>query len=249
MYEWKDILQAPCFVINMDRCKERWDASFQRIQEAGFQNIHRFRAVDAKHDSLSDAWHIHGSPTFDKNDEEFVSFPGKQGCMLSHLHLWKKIIDENIPVAVVFEDDVCFHGQWGSLAPRYYSYTPKDFDILYVGSQIDYWIDGHIVQTPVFCTHAYIITQSGARIVYDLLLRDPNGVRTIDCMLIDHMKACVFRQVQCPFQWYVWNGLKFPEREALIDRHWAKRNTGLVFQDVSLGTYVRPWHEDPKTGE
>lgn len=240
---WDDIRNAPCFVINMDRCKDRLEKSVARIREAGFERAERFRAVDAVHDPLGDAWQIHGNPMFDPSDTEFVTYPGKQGCMLSHLHLWKKIIDEGIPMAVVFEDDVCFHSKWGALAPRYYASTPKDFDILYLGSQIDFWMDGHIVQTPVFCTHAYVITGQGARILYNLLLQDPKGVRTIDCMLIDHMKERVFRGTESRFQWYVWNGLKFPEEGALSDPHWAKRNTGLVFQDVSLGTFVRPWHD------
>ena len=226
----------------MDRCKDRWSLSYERISSAGFRNINRFDAVDATCDDLTCAWAHHGSPSFDRSDEEFVTYPGKQGCMLSHLNLWKHMIDEHIAVATVFEDDVCFHSHWATLGRRYLDATPKDYDVLYLGSQIDHMVDGHIIQTPVFCTHAYVITNKGARLLYDLLIRDPNGVRTIDCMLIDHMKRHVFQMIRCPFVWYVWNGLKFLDKQALTDPHWAKRNTGLVFQDVSLGTYVRPWH-------
>lgn len=234
--------EAPAFVINMDRCQDRWALAQQRIRDAGYSNIQRFRGVDAINDPLQTAWDIHSAPAFDPSDEEFVTYPGKQGCMLSHLHLWKKIIDENIPIATIFEDDVSFHSMWHDLAPIYYKHTPSDFDVLYLGSQIDHYVDAHIIQTPVFCTHAYVITQEGARTLYQLLLKDPKGVRTIDCMLIDHMKRHTFHNVPCPFTWYVWNGLKFPEPQALNDKHWAKRNTGLVFQDVTLGTFVRPWH-------
>lgn len=239
---WHHVLDGACYVINMDRCEQRWDLAQERIRNAGFTNFQRFKAVDAKNDSLTDAWKVHGSPKFDSKDEEFVTYPGKQGCMLSHLHLLKRMIEEKTPFATVFEDDVCFHARWHELAPRYFDSTPKDFDILYMGSQMDHWIDGHIIQTPVFCTHAFIITLNGAKKIYDLLLKDPSGVRTIDCMLIDHMKATVFRNIPCPFEWYVWNGLKFPDQQAMNDPHWAKRNTGLVFQDVYLGTDVRPWH-------
>lgn len=243
---WQSVLSScPAFVINMDKCKDRWDKATVRISDAGFQNVHRFRGVDATTDDLALAWQQHGSPNFDPYDTEFVTYKGKQGCMLSHLNLWKnEIIDKKLPMAVVFEDDVCFHSVWHQLAPRYWDATPKEFDVLYIGSQIDWYIDGHIIKTPVFCTHAYVITLQGATLLYDTLLKDPAGVRTIDCMLIDHMKRHVFRKVTCPFDWYVWNGMPFPEKDALADPHWAKRNTGLVFQDVSLGTYVRPWHND-----
>jgi GR25 family glycosyltransferase involved in LPS biosynthesis len=238
---WEAFQGLPCFVVNMDRCRERWEVSERRIRGAGFRNVQRFRGTDAVEDDLPAAWAEHGSPKFDPSDEEFVTYPGKQGCMLSHLNLWKHLIDTNTPRAIVFEDDVQFHKDWDSIAPRYLATTPEEYDILYMGSQLDYWIDAHIIQTPVFCTHAYVITLEGARRLYDLLVREPRGVRTIDCMLIDHMKQRIFRMVPCPFVWYVWNGLKFPDPKAISDPDWAKRNTGLVFQDASLGTYVRPW--------
>lgn len=240
---WTSIAQARTFVVNMDRCVERWEVSKKRIEDAGFCNVERFRATDAAHDDLKAAWAQHGSPKFDPSDKAFVTYPGTQGCMLSHLNIWKKMIDENIEVAVIFEDDVLFHTHWSTLAPRYYEATPKDFDILFMGNQIEHMIDGHIIQTPVFCTHAYVITQKGARILYERLLQDPLGLRAIDCMLIDHMKAKHYRGVPCPFVWYVWNGSKFPDKSsASKDPRVAKRNTGLVFQDIDLGTFIRPWH-------
>lgn len=243
---------VPSFVINMDRCKERWRVTKERIVKAGFRNVQRVRGVDAENDSLKEAWAVHGSPRFNPTDTEFVEYPGKQGCMLSHLNVWKKMIDENIPVAIIFEDDVSFHSRWDVLAPKYFQVTPKDWDILYMGSQIDHLLDAHIQTTPVFCTHAYVITYAGAKTLYTTLLGDAEGVRTIDCMIIDIMKDYAIRSARAaqtgapappaPFTWYVWNGLKFPDAQALSDPHWAKRNTGLVFQDVSLGTFVRPWH-------
>jgi hypothetical protein len=44
-----------------------------------------------------------------------------------------------------------------------------------------------------------------------------------------------------PFNWYVWNATMFPDVNALLSKDWSKRNHGLVFQDVNLGTFVRPW--------
>lgn len=237
----QDIYKAPCFVVNMDQCMERLDVVIPRIRDAGFTNVMRFKAVDATTDDLVKAWAAHGSPKFNPTDTEFVEFKGKQGCMLSHLHLWKKIIDEKIPLAVIFEDDVLFHKQWNEIAPIYYDSTPKNWDILYMGSQIDYYIDGYILMTPVFCTHAYVLTYEGAKKLYDLLVQDPNGVWTIDCMLIEHMKDFMFRDKEAKFTWYAWNGTKFIDKAAFADPQWTKRNTGLVFQDSTLGTYVRPY--------
>lgn len=242
---YADLLNAPCFVVNMDKCQERLKLSIDRIKAAGFTNVKRFRATDATVDSLPDAWAAHGSPKFDPSDTEFVDYPGKQGCMLSHLFLWKHIIDNNVASAVVFEDDVCFHRDWERLAPKYFEYTPQDYDVLYMGSQMDIVTKGHITRVPVFCTHAYVITLEGATKLYNLLVHEPRGVRTIDCMLIDHMKAMMFdtTKLDAPmlFVWYVWNATMLPDPKAFQSADWAKRNSGLVFQDVDLGTYVRPW--------
>jgi GR25 family glycosyltransferase involved in LPS biosynthesis len=237
---YEQMLQLPIFLVNMDKCTDRLEISQKRIAEAGFTTVHRWKAVDAREDNLAEAWARHGSPKFNPTDTEFVTYPGKQGCMLSHLNIWKHIIDQEIPMAIVFEDDVEFHQGWSSLAPAYWAATPKNFDILYIGSQMEMYTNANIARVSVFCTHAYIITLEGARKLYSLLLHDPRGVSTIDCMLIDHMNRAMMGN-PTPFEWYVWNARMFADPRASLSKDWAKRNHGLVFQDVELGTFVRPW--------
>ena len=241
--KWQDLLKAHCFVVNMDRCTDRMELCKKRIASAGFTNVHRFRGIDATTDDLDEAWRVHGSPKFDENDTEFVTtYKGKQGCALSHYGVWKEMIDKNIPYAVVFEDDVEFHSEWNALSEPYWNATPKDFDILYMGSQIDMMKNGNIIVTPVFCTHAYVVTLEGAKKLYDICVNCPSGTRTIDCILIDRMKEAFASGGRVlPFRWYVWNGTMFEDKSAVKQPSWAKRNTGLVFQDADLGTFVRPW--------
>jgi GR25 family glycosyltransferase involved in LPS biosynthesis len=226
----------------MDDCTDRLQVSTDRIKAAGYTNIVRIRGIDARTEDLCESWKVHGSPMFDPADKEFVEYSGKQACALGHYNMWKKMMDENIPYATVFEDDVEFHYMWNTLASAYYECTPKDFDILYLGSQLDADVPGHVSVAPVFCTHAYIITLQGAKKLYDLCLRNKKGTSTIDCMLIDHMKQTFISQGKHhPFVWYVWNGTSFYDPRATKSKDWAKRNTGLVFQDVDFGTFVRPW--------
>lgn len=244
---WNDVLNGPTFVVNLEASGDRLAKVMPEIQAAGFCHCERWTGVDARvPGALEAAWARHGSPPLDSSDGEFVTYPGKQGCFLSHVDLWAHIIEAGLPFATIFEDDVCFHAGWHALAPQYFAATPTDYHLLYLGSQIDYFMTagGHpaaIQRTPVFCTHAYVITQEGARICYDKLMKDPAGVRTIDCMLIDHMKRDLCTGVPAPFQWYAWNGLPFLDPRATTDPDWAKRNTGLVFQDVAWGSLVRPW--------
>lgn len=242
---WEQVLEeTPCFVINMDRRPDRLAQSMESVRSAGFKDVRRFRAVDAQQPAeLKAAWAAHGNPPLDTSDLDFLQQNiGQQGCLLSQLGVWKQVIDEKLPRAVVFEDDVLFHARWKELAPRYYGQTPKPFDILYMGAQMDYMIHEEVGRVPVYCTHAYMITLEGATKLYNMLTRFPRGMRTIDCMLIDLMREHVHRfpNRKPPFTWYVWNGLKHPEMHMLQDEHWGKRNHGLVYQDFALGTDVKP---------
>jgi hypothetical protein len=141
------------------------------------------------------------------------------------------------------EDDVEFHQHWHELAPQFWEITPKDFDILYLGCQFEHDVPDHVIASPVFCTHAYIITLQGAKKLYDVCVRDPFGTSTIDCMLIEHMRIAVNTDGRImPFTWYAWNANMFHDpNKNKPGCMWSQRNHGLVFQDSDLGTFVRPW--------
>jgi hypothetical protein len=236
---WPGVLAAPAFVINLDRCIDRWEATQRRLAKAGFTDIRRVSGVDA-HDDLSSAWAAHGSPQFDRRDGEFCeTYPGKQGCFLSHANLLKRAIAEDIPFYLVFEDDVMMHPRFEELAPQYWSVTPKGFDLLYLGAQIEIPTQYAVVQLPCFCTHAMAVTAAGARKVYDLIFAAP--VRTIDCILKEYQEDVIFRGRPKSIEWFAWNGTIFPAASAVMPKDWTKRNSGLVFQDEAFGSDVRPW--------
>jgi GR25 family glycosyltransferase involved in LPS biosynthesis len=238
-----ELWDLPCKVINLDRNPERWSTCQARLKEAGFSNFERVSAVDAlDKDALAAAWNELGNPLFASWDTEFVSYPGKQGCFLSHVRLWKEMVDKGIEQMVVFEDDVLFHKDWLQLAPQYCKSTPKDFEVLYLGAQFEFTSTHHIDRGPVFCTHAMVLTLGGVKKLLKLILEKPGGVYTIDCMLIDYMKDYCRRyrfnrNTDLPFVWYVWNGFARIE----MPNGWTKRNCGLVYQDEAFGSEVRPW--------
>lgn len=235
----------PTYVINLDRSKERWVEAERRIRAAGFRNVIRHSGVDAlEPGALARGWKRHGSPAFHAQDDLFTTRKlGKQGCFLSHMDVLRRIIDDQTPLAVVFEDDISFHPDFATLAPRFYDLlTPKDFELLFLGAQVlaEYPIpDDNLVArgVPVQCTHAYIVTLEGAKKLYDSLVgseaRD-RGVYTIDLMMRDVMKSG-----RAPFVWYVWHGRKFPVRNsvgALVSA--SHKNAGLVFQDDDFVSLV-----------
>jgi len=241
-------LNYPSFVVNLDRCTERWESSYKRIQEAGFTNISRWKGIDAQKDNLRESWaNVLGTsdtPRFSSYHKELIKYPGTQGCLLSHMLLWKHIIENKIEKCIVFEDDVLFHSDWKTLGPMYYNATPEKFHILYLGSQREAKGTGRIVdQVPVFCTHAYMITLEGAHCLTNALIHHPLGFYPIDCMLIDYMKNAL-KTGQSPFLWYSWNGTIYPSKEAQMEEGWDKRNSGLIFQDIIFPSDVRTeWDE------
>ncbi len=240
---WQDILSAPCFLLNMDRSSDRLPIALSRIQEAGFQNIVRFRGWDKDHDDLEPVWVKHGNPP--KRDADgFLTNKGKQACALGHYDIWKKMIEESIPYAVVFEDDVLFHKDWKTLAPQFWKYTPRDFHVAYMGSSFDWRSPKAILKAPCYCTHAMIVTLDGAKFMYDLCLKDPLGTWTIDIMLRKRMESQQSMMWQgtgvATLNWYVWNGWPWLDPVALRSPKWQDRlkNSGLVFQDEQMGSFV-----------
>lgn len=87
-----------------------------------------------------------------------------------------------------------------------------------------------IVRCPLYCTHAYSLTQAGCRRLYGWLTSQA-GVYGYDYMICDGMRRSP-RVSPLPLQWYAWNSLRlFPEDASRgQDPAITQRNRGLVFQ-------------------
>jgi len=236
-----------CFLINMDRSVDRLQKSVANIKAAGFKNIKRYKAIDGMNDDLQKEWTKHDMKIeFDPNDMNYMKyFVGAQGCILSHMNVWKYIIQNKIPFATVFEDDVYFHERWADLSEEYMKMTPDDFEILYIGSEIDSQkILLKVLTTPAWRTHAYIITYEGAIKYYNLIKSYEKSIRSLDGMLINtmsgylHLCACGKNKKQEPFIWYVWNNQTTPDSRISHIQELKLLNSGLVFQDFTLGTDI-----------
>lgn len=95
------------FLINLDRSVDRLEIAKNRAEEAGV-SFERFAGVDGKELSPSRkrqetgrirSWLAKGG----LND-------GEIGCALSHIYIYKKMVEEAIPIALVLEDDVLYLG-------------------------------------------------------------------------------------------------------------------------------------------
>jgi GR25 family glycosyltransferase involved in LPS biosynthesis len=91
---------------------------------------------------------------------------------LGHIRIWQKVVAERLPLALVLEDDVDFHpATFRMQLYRAAKRVPKNFHVLLLGTIARYPhlpMGRHrhtdIYETKIFGgTHAYIVSQSGAR--------------------------------------------------------------------------------------
>ena len=232
----KYLENAPAFIINvLERSPERREICKSRVENAGYKNIIIFNGVNSDiREELDEAKKLFPRlPGFDTNH----TGPSQIGCTLSHLKVLRYISDNNIEKATIFEDDVIFHPNWDILSKRYYHHTPNNYDMIYIGNQIN--TESNRINTEAaFCTHAYIVTLLGARkllnciIQWDYYNQGFNGLATIDIVLINIQRRIKEKKLKKLFTWYCWNGTYHPcqYNRLPFQNNMEERNSGLVFQ-------------------
>jgi|LakMenE01Jun11ns_1017448.scaffolds.fasta_scaffold9955973_4 GR25 family glycosyltransferase involved in LPS biosynthesis len=127
------------------------------------------------------------------------------GCSLSHVNVWKTFLKTDKKYAIIFEDDIILDDITYNLAeviPFYVEQTPKDFDVLYLGSlgsdntpnfftismsllnmSAEYKDINDYVKQPnvALATHAYVISKSGAEKL----------VKNLDGNIHNHIDYCI----------------------------------------------------------
>lgn len=86
------------YVINLDSQKERFKWMQTQLSEQGI-SFERFSAINP--DQLSEPW-----TTFWHDARRSALSKGEIGCMLSHIMIWKSLLDSEAQFALVLEDDV-----------------------------------------------------------------------------------------------------------------------------------------------
>ncbi|MGI9252894.1 MAG: glycosyltransferase family 25 protein, partial [Thermomicrobiales bacterium] len=164
---WREVLDAPAFVINLDRSAERLRPVTDRIAVAGFTDIRRVRAVDGTDsEALAAAWAALGNPPLAYGDHSFRHRTGHQGCFLSHVQLWQRMIEEGIESATIFEDDVMFHDDWTEMAENRWAATPAGTHVVWFGASPGKSPNadggGAVAAIPVFGAWSYWLDRRGA---------------------------------------------------------------------------------------
>jgi GR25 family glycosyltransferase involved in LPS biosynthesis len=241
--KWSDVTEGKSVIMGLQRYTFRREYSAARLGAAGFTNIEQIDSFDGFENDIDTALKelgIQFNPSLGK---------GHKGCCYTHMREIKRMIDEEVPFRVFFEDDALAHLDLpNGLGQKFWDATPKDFDILYLGNMMNVADpvlnspDALVVQRPTYCMHAYMLTLNGAKRIWNLA-KEMNATGEHLVMLDIQM---VLWQTQKKINWQCWNGCltqkcfpTFDETlpwQAFPDIITPHKDTGLFWQNMRLGT-------------
>lgn len=177
-----DYNQQNTFIVNLPSRTDRKEVMIQLFK--GLPNIHFFPAIDGQ--TLEYTQEIQNM--FQGND--FGNRKGFIGCALSHVRLWKNLLESDCPYYIIFEDDVSSVEHFVPALVQHRKYVETNL------SHIDMFFLGHSVKpahesvkhqvSPTHCLpldkekyiggfFSYIITRSGAQTLLEYI--EHNGIR------------------------------------------------------------------------
>lgn len=173
--------EIPVAVINLDHRHDRWATLVQRFAAVGIDKLIRASAVNGRALDLASIRPLLGTEPAMAHGEAPPSHltltPPAIGCFLSHLGIWRRLIEQNIPRVLIMEDDASPAAHFA--AQRFRETTSRageDVGLLFLGRIIMnglaeqprgdtlprlYYFNG---------TFAYVITPAMARRLMTLLL-------------------------------------------------------------------------------
>jgi GR25 family glycosyltransferase involved in LPS biosynthesis len=190
----------PVFVVSLARAAERRARMVEHLQSIGVV----YRVIDAV-----DGGAIPESERNALTGPGVRLHPGAIGCYLSHLEIYRQMVDEGISAALVLEDDARLHPAFAAVLRD--GLTSTDFDYCFLDSddhndRVNIYYDrddavpvagnllAHKLSGGPQTTHAYIITLDAAGRRLDAAFPI---MRSID--LYDHLPyAICFRAIVSP---------------------------------------------------
>ena len=177
---------TPVFYINLDESKDRNDNLINTMDKLGFNNVKRISATNTRTLEKVNEYKSYIDPERYEILKEDINLKkrrfygaltlGSIGCFLSHMNIYKHIIDNNIPYAIIFEDDIKIdlnkNDFWNKIEKID---IPTDTDYYLLSATYYQWAkaistNSDTIKLGRFTgTYAYIITNKGAKILYEKL--------------------------------------------------------------------------------
>lgn len=104
---------TPIFIINMDSSQQRWHSMEQQLARLQLTGT-RVSAVVGKNLSDAEVDNLYDDARNIAQHHRPLS-TGEIGCYASHRKIWQMMIEQNIPYAVILEDDVKIEANFNSV--------------------------------------------------------------------------------------------------------------------------------------
>jgi GR25 family glycosyltransferase involved in LPS biosynthesis len=184
------------FCISLEKQRDNWPELKKYFTENGVTDINMFSAINGKElgkyfenpkienisqntmdlikksgglEKLVSTWGLyHLFNSTKRRDHAQLGSWGAVGCSLSHISIWEKIVEENLEMALIFEDDIDFKSDFKDKLPKVIANLPKDADIIFLDTVVNFKPLKHDdifdkVLGQFFGTHSYIMTNKGAQ--------------------------------------------------------------------------------------
>ena len=177
--------KSNCFCISLLNNNYRWTKMQERFVKLNL-DVTRFPAAVGGTDDIID--------TFDNRLSN-----GQKGCGQSHINVWRHILNNELPYALVLEDDACFDINWiDKLELFTKEIDDKEWDVIFLNaSEPCYPIDKWLLCKEQYLTAGYIISLKGAKTILEMF---PHCFYASDWMT---SRIQLYNHSYCYFPWLI----------------------------------------------
>jgi GR25 family glycosyltransferase involved in LPS biosynthesis len=173
------------FIINLDKDYERYENGIMQLAKYNITDYERFPGID-------------GSKLTEKERKNLCTDIGNIiasksmiGCGISHINLWKKIVNDGIDKALIFEDDFILKDNFINKFNNAFKHSPESYDIIFLtdnfihNKNIKFMDINNYFYKQMFISQAlaYVITIQGAKKILNHINKITHHIDIELCLL------------------------------------------------------------------
>ncbi len=152
----EEIIFENTWVINLERCKDRWKKTKNRLHAIG---------IEPKKWAASDKYSKEIKEEYKKLKGLKIGMSiGVFACYVSHKKLWEYLYKIEVPYAIIFEDDIVFGDNIKQKDIINIIKNSIGFNIIFLGYTCPnrpLFSDQYVVEGGGTCLHAYVVSRKG----------------------------------------------------------------------------------------
>ncbi len=184
----------PIFIIHYKKLTERKEYLSRRLNELGFSNVNWVEDIDrdtmtdeqlAMYQFSSEKWYELNLTWFHVESRPRYLSKGEIACGVTHILIYKHIIDNNIKNAIIFEDDVILYDNFVNI-DKILEELPSDYHTCFLNDAFGWTVENYkhnyfksmeyIPGKNVYkmgcskCADSFLISYEGAKLLYNNII-------------------------------------------------------------------------------